>query len=274
MHKNINNCELCGSDSIKVDFFLPSFKGLNNDFISKCNSCNFIFKARPYANQINLSQGDYYSSKKIGSIVNNRFKKHFTKRSKQHYKYIKKFISNQPKTALDIGCGAGFFIKELIVNNWDAIGLEPDPIMYDYALENSLNVKKVTFTDFNPNKKFGLIYLSHVLDDMPYINKTIKKINSLLTSGGLLFIEVPNYSWNYRLNFTKEEDIIIGKYFFSNQTLKSVVINNGFEMINQFSFESIHTNTTLQKITSPFKLLSKLKPSIMKSYLRGIYKKI
>ena len=166
------------------------------------------------------------------------------------------------------------FIKELLNDNWNVKGIEPDPIMSKYAIDSKLNVKPVLLSDFNTLDKFGLIYLSHVLDDIPNINITLDKINHLLSSNGILFIEVPNYSWNYRLNFIKKEDFLIGNYYFTIRSLKAVMAKHNFGMIKQYTFESVHTNTLLQKITSPLRMVSKLKPPAMKSYLRGIFRKL
>tara|TARA_B100001113_G_C21123408_1_gene628561 strand:- start:6957 stop:7814 length:858 start_codon:yes stop_codon:yes gene_type:complete len=266
LKNKINKCPLCSSKLIS-----ENYKILN---ISQCNNCKFIFRNKEKTTNSDLIEGAYYSSKKIGSIVNKRFVKHFSKRANQHFNFIKKFFTDQPKKGLDIGCGAGFFMKKLIEHNWSAVGIEPDPTMSAYAKKNGLNVEQKLLEDFHYADRFGLIYLSHVLDDIPYINNSLEKISNLICENGLLFVEVPNYSWSYRLNFTKEEDIRIGQYFFSYDTLHKVMKKHGFEMIKQYSFESVHTNSIYQKISSPLRVLIKLKPSKMKSYLRGIYRKI
>lgn len=262
----MNKCSLCECDSIKKNFIVAN--------ISQCNKCKFIFRNIQMMSHNDLKEGAYYSSKKVGNLVNKRFVKHFSKRADQHYNFIRKFLSNQPKTALDIGCGAGFFLKKLIENDWAAIGIEPDPIMSRYAIENGLNVEQKLLDDFNFSKKVGLIYLSHVLDDIPNINLSLEKINNILIKNGLLFVEVPNYSWSYRLKLTKEEDLKIGQSFFSQKTLQEILSKHGFKKLKQYSFESVHMNSIFQIITSPLRSIIKLKPNKMKSYLRGIYKKI
>ncbi len=266
MPDQVKKCPLCGNNTIVENYLLEN--------ISQCKKCTFMFRDAQVISYNDLKEGAYYSSKKIGNIINKRFIKHFSKRADQHYNFISKFVSDQPRSALDIGCGAGFFLKKLIKNNWTAIGIEPDPIMSRYAIQNGLNVEQKLLDDFDFSKKVGLIYLSHVLDDLPSINSMLEKISNMLMKNGLLFIEVPNYSWTYRLKLTKEEDLKIGQSFFSQKTLLEILSKHGFKKLKQYSFESVHMNSTFQIITSPLRSIIKLKPSKMKSYLRGIYKKV
>ena len=131
--------------------------------------------------------------------------------------------------------------------------------MSRYAIQNGLNAEQKLLDDFDFSKKVGLIYLSHVLDDLPNINSMLEKISNMLMKNGLLFIEVPNYSWTYRLKLTKEEDLKIGQSFFSQKLCWKSYLNMDLKKLKQYSFELQHMNSTFQIITSPLRSIYKVK---------------
>jgi len=264
-------CNLCNSDKI----YYRHYQRLENNILftlSKCLECNIIFKTNPKTESIDLLSGQYYKLKSLGNVIDKRFIGHFTRRAEAHYRYIKKYYTNQKKYALDIGCGAGFFIQKLKHNGWNVKGIESDPFMFNYGVSNGLEIENILFEDYDSKEKFGLIYLSHVFDDLPRIKQVIIKIKNLLSKDGLLFIEIPNFGWYQRLSNIKYEDLLVGKYFFTKETLLDTLSLNGFKLLHCKSFEPIYINTFYQAITSPFKLYLKLLPPKMRSSLRAIFK--
>jgi len=264
------NCEICNSDKVST----PHYIRMEHDtefVLSKCKRCGLIFKSYPKSTSIDLLSGEYYKLKTVGNVIDNRFIRHFSKRANNHYNYISKYYTNQEKYALDIGCGAGFFIQRLIENGWKAKGIESDPIMCEYGVSSGLNIENILFENYQEQEKFGLIYLSHVFDDLPDVKEVLRKIKLLMKDNGLLFIEIPNYEWEYRLKKIKYEDLSAGKYFFTRKTLLNTLSSNGFKSLNYHTFEPIHLNTISQIITSPFRLYLKTFPPKMRSYLRAIF---
>lgn len=266
-------CPNCSSDSVKI--LRPFF--FNKDFeLYTCKNCDLSFKDNTKTDkEFDLKDGDYYLKKKVGDKVNERYKRHFSKRAKNHLDYIEKFISNEfIKTALDVGCGAGIFMKHLETKGWLVEGIEPDPHMFDYA-KNKLNldVHKKLFSEWQAKRKFGLIYLSHILDDLPNLKEVLSKIRSSLEEDGLLFIEVPNLSSKFRINFEKEAELMAGKYFFSINSLKDTLERSGFKILNVKTFRLVHLNSIFQILISPIMFLLHFMPGKYKPCLRIIAKK-
>ena len=267
------SCPACDSEDTQEFYYLKKPKDIGLHY---CNKCYLIYKSKDSENMIiNVNEGDYYSLKKIGSKVNDRYIKHFNRRAKDHYAHIESYLpKNSNKCALDIGCGAGLFIAHLKSKGWQVNGIEPDPLMYNHAKNvMGLDVEQTTFDVWKQDKKYGLIYLSHVLDDLPNINQVIEKITEHLEPNGILFIEVPNFSWSFRMNFEKKEDLYINKYFFSIASLTSLLTNNNFKILNTKTFQLVHRNTFFQKLISHIMLLMKLKPKKYRPYLRIISRK-
>ncbi len=143
--------------------------------------------------------------------------------------------------------------------------------MFSYGRSIGLDIENILFQDYQGKQKFGLIYLSHVIDDLPRINQVLKNLYSLLHENGLLFIEVPNYEWEKRLRDIKYDDLSVGKYFFTRKTLLSLMTKHDFRSLNLHTFEQIHLNTVFEIITSPFRIYLKFLPSEMRSCLKGIF---
>lgn len=266
-------CPSCFSNNSKQFSF---FKLKENIRLRVCLECKLIFKETHTSSEsLKVQEGEYYSSKKIGSLVDNRFLKHHTRRARNHHRYISKYFDKDlDKTVLDIGSGAGIFLNYLKQRGWEVEGIEPDPIMQSYAKRKlDLNIKQTLFCDWVPERKYSLIYLSHVLDDLPNLNQNIEKISEALQKGGYLFIEVPNHSWPFRLNFEKSEDLNMGQYFFSIDSLERIIKNNNFQVLDITTFHLVHLNTIFQKIISPIMLLLKLRTKKYRPYLRLIAKK-
>ena len=264
----------CSSENLQTYSFFKKRRHLD---LRICLNCDLIFKNLKLSTQpLKVEKGDYYSAKKIGSHVNDRYIKHFTRRAKNHYKYISKYFDNNTeKSVLDIGSGAGIFLSYLESKGWEVKGIEPDPLMQDYAKHHlNLDVDRELFSEWVSGKSYGLIYLSHVLDDLPDLQDVLDKIYSNLKPGGLVFIEVPNHTWPFRLNFEKEEDIEMGNYFFSIKSLSNSIERNNFEILDIKTFHLVHMNTLYQKLISPLMIFLKLKPKSYRPYLRLIAKKI
>ncbi|MGH9341331.1 MAG: class I SAM-dependent methyltransferase [Acidobacteriota bacterium] len=109
-------------------------------------------------------------------------------------KYVLACLSGPQCRLLDIGCGAGTFVKLAAGQGLDAFGLEqsreaaelaarelPDKIFH--ASEQDLIERA---------EKFDLITLFHCLEHLPQPLDYLKKIKELLNERGKLILQVPN----------------------------------------------------------------------------------
>jgi 2-polyprenyl-3-methyl-5-hydroxy-6-metoxy-1,4-benzoquinol methylase len=60
------------------------------------------------------------------------------------------------------------------------------------AKSNGINVRKGSIEQIKSNEKFDLIILSHVLEHLLNPSVFLKKIKSILSDNGILYIEVPS----------------------------------------------------------------------------------
>ena len=92
------------------------------------------------------------------------------------------------KKIVEIGCGKGYFLKELWGNGFDAIGFDPS---YEGGDER---IVKDYFSDKYPNVKADLIVLRHTLE---HIQAPYRFLQTIAQSApdAYIFIEVPDFNW-------------------------------------------------------------------------------
>tara|TARA_B100000795_G_scaffold99911_1_gene73471 strand:+ start:2937 stop:3782 length:846 start_codon:yes stop_codon:yes gene_type:complete len=100
-------------------------------------------------------------------------------------------LSKQKGRLLDVGAGTGSFCEIIKHAGWETIGVEPNNKARKIAAQRQLllleNIEDVQ------GQKFDVITLWHVLEHLPDLEKTIVKIENLLSPQGVLIIAVPNY---------------------------------------------------------------------------------
>lgn len=165
------------------------------------------------------------------------------------YRNLKK-INPQGTSLLDIGSGYGFLLDEMNKLGLATEGIEPSTRLYSYSRKTfHLKVKKTTFEDFSPNKRFDYITLIHVIEHVKEPVKFINRILKLLNPGGVLFIETPNLDShlftaeqkNYTFLLAPDHLWIFSKYSFDYflQNIKKVKLSKVSTYTNAEHFMSV-----------------------------------
>jgi 2-polyprenyl-3-methyl-5-hydroxy-6-metoxy-1,4-benzoquinol methylase len=103
------------------------------------------------------------------------------------------------KRLLDVGCGAGWFLR--IAKKLGAIeqGVEPSGYAAALAQKQGLRIFNGTLESFVQNipagTQFDIITASHVLEHVPAPVDTLRAMKLLLAPGGFVWIGVPNASY-------------------------------------------------------------------------------
>ena len=205
----------------------------------ECIETGTIFaNPRPTPNTLNK----FYSSAKSSNYWYNQF--FLPKLQSRINKTIKPkalfLINNFPqykrKKILDIGSGAGFFLKE-IKKKWlkgNFFALEPSSLMAQKCRDLNILVYESTIENFKTNKKFDVItsfeLFEHVFD--PYI--FLKKIYNILNKNGILYFTTLNGK-GFDIQLLKENsNSIYPPYhinFFNINSLKIILKKVGFKKI-------------------------------------------
>ncbi len=126
-------------------------------------------------------------------------------------------------TLLDVGTGTGDFILSAKEQGWDVRGIEPNHKAREKAKNKDLSVYK-SLEDLR-YENFDVITLWHVLEHVPELDSTIKKIESLLNPGGVLIIAVPNFrsfDAKYYKGFWAAYDVPRHLWHFSRESMSQL----------------------------------------------------
>jgi SAM-dependent methyltransferase len=225
-------CNICSSDSYenvyKTKHFINEEVGKIKITNVMCNDCGFVYtnprlSKKYFINHYNdSSSGDVYheSGQNTRHGIVNRERK----------LYIEKYINlNANGDFLDVGCGQGDLLKTITAKGWNKYGLEPS----NAAKRKKLKGIKI-FDGFIDGydfrgKLFDAISCISSLEHFYNPDKVLKIISKILSTNGLLFLEVPDsiqpevqisdfYSFEHISHFTK-------------YSLSLILKNNGFQVI-------------------------------------------
>jgi 2-polyprenyl-3-methyl-5-hydroxy-6-metoxy-1,4-benzoquinol methylase len=229
-------CPICSSDHFKPWMIARDYTVTQCDFsLQQCGHCNFVVTSpRPEQNSIALYyQSDNYISHsgKANKLIDRIYllARSYTLRSK--HKLIKKYKALG--SILDYGCGTGSFLLYMKEHNWQIAGVEPSEAANRNArlnthIEIAHNLQEV-------NNKFDIITLWHVLEHVHSLNETLIELRNHLEHNGILIVAVPNHKSHDAKKygvFWAGLDVPRHLWHFSNDTMKMLLENNGFKLID------------------------------------------
>jgi len=223
-------CPLCGSIHYYKVYTIKGFA------IVRCKDCRLVYVNPRISDEqlFEIYRHEYFRRKKGG--YDDYEKTEFLRRKTfgKWYRQLLPFVPPSRKTALDIGCAAGFFMDILLADDWDAEGIELDNRVYQHLKEKKYAVSNTPLEFFETQKKYSLITLFDVLEHVPSLNDDVAKISSLLHDDGIVVLVTPNIEsrqsrlcgrWWFQL---KPDEHI---YYFSPQTLQSLAHRHGLEVL-------------------------------------------
>lgn len=130
---------------------------------------------------------------------------------------------------LEIGCAYGGILKAFEEHGNEVLGCDTSPAV-KYGVSQGLKLHQGDLGTCNHLGKFDMIILSHVLEHISNPDSFLKSLKELLSPKAKIFIEVPGIKdeavdWN---RITQIGHL----WYFSLDTLKSLMQNNGFTFIN------------------------------------------
>ena len=97
---------------------------------------------------------------------------------------------------LDVGCGAGFLLRHMLRDGWDALGVDPYP--RGAALRPPLKERVIAGSlEDVPEGGFHAVTAIEVLEHVEEYPSLLREMLHLLEPGGLLVVTVPN-DWEFR----------------------------------------------------------------------------
>jgi len=255
-HNNTQHCPAC--DAVATTPYLE----VKDHFLSKetfhlvtCTGCNLVFTTpRPALEVI----GDYYKSEDYVShsstkkgIVNSVYNmvRNYTLNKK--VKLVQRLIKG--KELLDIGAGTGHFLNRAQGNGFKALGLEPDEDARRVALaQNNIDLLPLDHLYIQPIASYDCITMWHVLEHVYALKQDSKQIASLIKSGGVWIIAVPNHTSFDAIHygsFWAAYDVPRHLYHFSPASIVPFIEQFGFSLEEQLpmKFDAYYVSMLSEK---------------------------
>ncbi|OGH04045.1 MAG: hypothetical protein A2W22_00260 [Candidatus Levybacteria bacterium RBG_16_35_11] len=218
--------------------------------INKCERCGMVFSSPV------ISSGNILKLYK-NSKFNYQDKAHLL--SKTYLTYLRKKTKySQKSRILDIGCGNGFFLKEIFAKgNKNIYGVE---LSKDAVSKASKNIKdRIKLTPLKKNiyrnDSFDLITCFHTLDHVIDPNNFMKTVFNYLKPKGQVFFIVHDVKGLSVKVFGEKSPIfdIEHIFLFNENTLKKLFLKNEFRNIKTFKIRNSYSFYDWL-ISSPFPL--------------------
>lgn len=227
MESRHHSCFVCGSDSLR-----ELGRYYEHHQLVKCNSCGFVFNQKiPTNEELNehYSQYSYGSEGYLSPIT-----------IKSYNLLLDEFERyRNSNRILDIGCGRGWFLQEARKRGWEVFGTEYSDKAVEICEKSGVKMKqgKLDASEFD-NHDFDVITSFEVIEHINNPNEDLKEINKLLRKGGLFYCTTPNFDSLMRYYLKEQYNVIDYPEhlsYYTKRTLKKVVEQNGFEMVNFLS---------------------------------------
>jgi len=198
------NCDICNEkENNAYSRMEDRLYGVPGTFsIVRCTSCGLLFtNPRPKTILIPDLYNEYYGGLDSDAVVGARtirpiLKQNFRLRKLYHWvcgQYLSEVLLKARGRVLDIGCGSGSFLEELVRLGCTVYGIEPNPSAARACVERGLNVTCGVLDNLNyPDNFFDTVIMWHVVEHLPSPKSTLKEIYRILKPGGHVFIYCPN----------------------------------------------------------------------------------
>ncbi len=266
------HCDVCSNsilESFETLYVKPEYSVL------KCNNCSFAFI--PQYQRQNIVYENYRDQEVLAEVrKGNNWLKY--KRHKLRINFIRKFIKSG--SLFDIGTGWGHFLHTAHKCGYDASGIEISELMHHYAVNDlSLNVKLGDlFKEELPQETFDVVTMWDVLEHLDNPSQALEKANSLLKPGAYIFLQVPQIDSFIAKRQKQNWSMMSLEHlnYFSKDTMRLILENNGFELIKiKSSFEfKLFIMFRLHSIIARLKRRKKAAQETSNSERQGFYNRL
>ena len=139
---------------------------------------------------------------------------------------------------LDVGCGYGFFLKEMRSRGWQGEGIEVSEVGRQYAQEKwGIHVYSEPLEHIGlPDNYFDAISLFYVIEHVPDPLGLLTEVNRILKPGGLILLRWPHTTPIVRIlgPLARRLDLYHTPYHlydFSPRTINQALLGSGYKEV-------------------------------------------
>jgi hypothetical protein len=215
-------CPVCGSQAHEKALpYLSGAAGFLNKQIYICAQCSggSMF---PMIDDAELSRyyGSYWKKHDLDNVLMDLF----AKQAKARYLYLEPYLQKAGVSKiLDIGAGFGLIRCEFPDSiDYEAIEVDPDAKRF---LKDTIHASAIWADARECKGVYNLIILSHIIEHMPQPVRYLKEQLGLLAENGIVFIEVPNMDYRYKV---RNEPHVV---FFNPASISHLVEKAGLRVL-------------------------------------------
>ncbi len=137
------------------------------------------------------------------------------------------------KKVIEMGCGRGDYLSIMKKCGAVASGIEFEAGAVEYCQKNGLDVKKDYIESVGQKlsgEPYDAFFIMSFLEHMPSPNVVLQGIANNLSEGAVGIVEVPNFDMILK-NDLFSEFITDHLFYFTQATLRALLQNNGFEVL-------------------------------------------
>jgi len=236
----LKKCPICDNDKVQTiyDSLKDRLHEQNQEEFSlqKCQYCNSLF-TNP---QIELSEySKFYPTDEYIPFLPQKVKKSQLIPKFVHDAIVKVFIEktrgviNPGQKLLEVGCASGDFLLKCKKRGMDVTGVEIDKVVARRAAGKGLTVLDMSFEAAYQqlkDKKFDVIYMSHVFEHFQYPKTVLADARNLLNDNGKIVLIIPNIKSITHYLFKKDcmhLDVPRHFYHYSPESIRYLAGMNG-----------------------------------------------
>jgi 2-polyprenyl-3-methyl-5-hydroxy-6-metoxy-1,4-benzoquinol methylase len=242
------SCPLCQS---------PSFNKILTKFdlaMVRCQACGLIYtNPRLAESDVNLRYGSDYFFNEYLPIFQAGPTSFSPELAKNHYRLYLDLLAalySPGKRLLDIGCGAGFFLKAAASSGWEASGTEISEVAAEYARTvTEVRVWRGKLEQLKmPAKEYDVVTMLDLLEHLFEPLSTLQEIHRIMKDGAVLIISTPDIQSLSR-RFLGQAWAVLSpaehQSYFSAKTLSRALCQAGFRPVglkNLLNFNPDYTH--------------------------------
>ena len=254
MYEKIEQCPICKNTLFDNHLICEDYTTSYESFaIVKCTKCNFLItNPRPEKDRL----GDYYKNDQYishtdtaNSPINLAYKlvRNYTLGTKEK---LLRQLTKKPLKLLDYGCGTGDFVKKTRAKSWQAFGYEPDEDARNIAIQKNGNIIYDTIESLT--EPVDVVTAWHVIEHVPDLQNTLKKLKSLLVDNGYLILALPNhksYDSEYYEEYWAAYDVPRHLYHFDQDVIEALAskLKMTLRAIEPMKFDSYYVSLLSEK---------------------------
>jgi len=156
-------------------------------------------------------------------------------------------------TILDVGCGAGFFLRALNPQRWTRFGVETGEVaarLAESALGNGRVFQGTLIDSSFTDVRFDVVTFWSALEHTTDPRDNLQKTRKMMKDGGSLVVQLPN-AGSYQTRLFDGDwfalDAPRHRYHFTLSVLKQLLADTGFEVYRVSNFSKTHNTHALRQ---------------------------